>query len=95
LDPLTQSVANNATQQCFIDKTFNRISIILDGIAKQNHAWNGGDQSEGINVDNLLLSHLMNENQDHDQIMVITLKLTLPKKYKANVVNKKPNKDWG
>ncbi|MCD9559087.1 hypothetical protein HAX54_016819, partial [Datura stramonium] len=32
LDALTQSVANNIIGGCFMDKTFNRISIILDKI---------------------------------------------------------------
>ncbi|MCD7458091.1 hypothetical protein HAX54_037138 [Datura stramonium] len=54
-------VANNATGACFVDKTFNRIAIILDRIVKRNHAWNRGDKSGGINLCNLSLSHLMKE----------------------------------
>ncbi|MCD9559089.1 hypothetical protein HAX54_016821 [Datura stramonium] len=41
----------------------------MDRITKHNHAWRGGDQSGGINVGTPLLSQLMKENPDHDQIM--------------------------
>ncbi|MCD9639233.1 hypothetical protein HAX54_023636 [Datura stramonium] len=50
LDPLTQSIGDNVIAGCFIDKTFNQIVIILDRIAKHNHAWHEGDQSGGINM---------------------------------------------
>ncbi|MCD9644934.1 hypothetical protein HAX54_033468, partial [Datura stramonium] len=43
LDPLTQSVANNVIGGCFIDKTGNRITTILDKIDRNNHAWHAGD----------------------------------------------------
>ncbi|MCD7454895.1 hypothetical protein HAX54_026426 [Datura stramonium] len=32
---------------CFMDKTFNRISIILHKIEKHNHVWHGGDRGVG------------------------------------------------
>ncbi|MCE3052299.1 hypothetical protein HAX54_052155, partial [Datura stramonium] len=41
------------------DKAFNRIAIILDRIAKHNHAWHGGDQSGGLDVVTPSLSHLI------------------------------------
>ncbi|MCD7463820.1 hypothetical protein HAX54_051469, partial [Datura stramonium] len=69
LDALTQSVANNTTGGSFKDKTFNHIAIILDKIAKHNHAWHGGDHSGGINVGTPSLSTLVKENQEHDQMM--------------------------
>ncbi|MCD7458820.1 hypothetical protein HAX54_039286, partial [Datura stramonium] len=47
--------------------------IIVDRIAKHSPAWHEGDQSGGLNVVTPSLSHLMNENQDLDQIMVSIL----------------------
>ncbi|MCD7470588.1 hypothetical protein HAX54_010564, partial [Datura stramonium] len=49
LEALTQSVDNNSIGGCFKENTSNRIVIVLNKIANHNHAWHGGDQSEGIN----------------------------------------------
>ncbi|MCD7449343.1 hypothetical protein HAX54_051532, partial [Datura stramonium] len=61
-----------------MEKTFNRIAVILDKIEKHNHAWHGGDQSRGINVGTPSLSNLMKENQECDQMMAtMATKITL------------------
>ncbi|MCD7468852.1 hypothetical protein HAX54_007367 [Datura stramonium] len=92
LDALKQPVANNDTFRCFMEKTFNKIAIILDKIAKHNYAWHGGDQSGGINVGTPSLSHLIKENQDHDQMMAsmeINVALLIKKltKFEVNKVD--------
>ncbi|MCE0481532.1 hypothetical protein HAX54_039342, partial [Datura stramonium] len=61
---------NNAVGYCFMEKTFNQIAIILDPIAKHNHALHGGDQNRGLNMGTPSLSRLIKENQDCDQMMV-------------------------
>ncbi|MCD9643349.1 hypothetical protein HAX54_030752, partial [Datura stramonium] len=50
LDPLTQSVVNNMTGGCFLDKTFARITIILDKIAKHNQDWHASDNGGGVKI---------------------------------------------
>ncbi|MCD7466774.1 hypothetical protein HAX54_003787, partial [Datura stramonium] len=62
---------NNAADRRFMDKIFNWIAIILNWIAKHNHAWHNGEKSGGINVGTPSLSHLMKKNQDRDQMMAV------------------------
>ncbi|MCE0481004.1 hypothetical protein HAX54_038325, partial [Datura stramonium] len=84
LDPFTRSMANNVARGCFMDKTYNRIATILDRIIKHNQAWHASDQSGGIHVGSPSMTHLMKENQEHDQLMtamttnitLLTMKLT-------------------
>ncbi|MCD7461209.1 hypothetical protein HAX54_045532 [Datura stramonium] len=71
LDSLTQEVANNPTNGCFMDKKYNHIATILDRIAKHDHAWHGRDQSGGMNVGTPSLAYLMKENQERGQMMVL------------------------
>ncbi|MCD7459200.1 hypothetical protein HAX54_040282, partial [Datura stramonium] len=90
LDSLSQSVANNAAGGCFMDKTYNFIATILDGVVKHNHAWNFHDQSGGVNAGIPSLTHFMKENQDQDQMMatIVTNIALLTKKLIENKVKK-------
>ncbi|MCD9559762.1 hypothetical protein HAX54_018011, partial [Datura stramonium] len=93
------SIPNNATGGCFMDMTFSRIAIILEKIAKHKYAWNGGDQGGGINIGTPSLSHLMKENQEHDQMLatmdtniaILTKKLTESEAKKMHAINETTN----
>ncbi|MCD7458451.1 hypothetical protein HAX54_038289, partial [Datura stramonium] len=71
LDALTQSVANTTTDGCYMDRTFNKIAIILDIIAKHNHSWRGGDQSGGINTSTMLATHPVAMDRNISKVTLI------------------------
>ncbi|MCD9646983.1 hypothetical protein HAX54_037260 [Datura stramonium] len=68
LDPLTLSVTNNATGGCFMSKMFARIAITLDKITKHNQAWHAGDNSWGISIGALSMTHFIKENKGNSRM---------------------------
>ncbi|XP_070019957.1 uncharacterized protein [Nicotiana sylvestris] len=70
LDAMKQSIAKNATDGSFVDKTFARITQILDKMAKHNHAWHSEDTTGGIAYGTPSLTTMIKENQERDQVIV-------------------------
>ncbi|XP_009588554.1 uncharacterized protein [Nicotiana tomentosiformis] len=94
LDPLNQSIAKNAADGSFMDKTFSRVTQILDKIAKHNHAWHSEDTAGGIEYGTPSLTNMIKENQESDQVIaglatninVLTKMFTESQTKKVNVV---------
>ncbi|XP_019244373.1 PREDICTED: uncharacterized protein LOC109224241 [Nicotiana attenuata] len=94
LDPMNQAIAKNAADGSFMDKSFARVTQILDKMAKHNQAWHSEDTSGGIAYGFPSLTNLIKENQERDQIIaglativnVLTKMLTESQTKKVNVV---------
>nr|XP_009595482.2 uncharacterized protein LOC104091772 [Nicotiana tomentosiformis] len=69
LDPLNQSIANNTADGSFMDKTFTRITQILDKMAEHNQAWYSEDTTGGIAYGTPSLTNMIKENQERDQVI--------------------------
>ncbi|XP_075080104.1 uncharacterized protein LOC142165453 [Nicotiana tabacum] len=69
LDTMNQSIANNATDESFMDKTFARITQILDKMVKHNQVWNSEDTTSGIAYGTPSLTNMIKENQERDQVI--------------------------
>ncbi|XP_033513295.1 uncharacterized protein [Nicotiana tomentosiformis] len=67
LDLLNQSIAKNAADGSFMDKTFTRITQILDKMAEHNQAWHSEDTTGGIAYGTPSLTNMIKENQERDQ----------------------------
>ncbi|MCE0482138.1 hypothetical protein HAX54_040576 [Datura stramonium] len=67
LDSLAQSVANTAANSYFMDKTFARITIILNKITKYNQARHAGDNGVGVPIGAPSINHMIKENQERDK----------------------------
>nr|XP_016467268.1 PREDICTED: uncharacterized protein LOC107789902 [Nicotiana tabacum] len=95
LDPLNQSIANNVVDGYFMDKTFTRVTQILDKMAEHNQAWHSLDTTGGIAYSTPFLTNMIKENQERDQIarkqiMSIILKAVTkdnPTKVLDNTIN--------
>nr|XP_016483090.1 PREDICTED: uncharacterized protein LOC107803814 [Nicotiana tabacum] len=70
LDPLNQSIAKNVADGSFMDKTFTRVTQILDKMAKHNQAWHLEDTKGGIAYGTPFLTNMIKENQKRDQVIV-------------------------
>nr|XP_009782958.1 PREDICTED: uncharacterized protein LOC104231631 [Nicotiana sylvestris] len=70
LDPMNQAIAKNAANRSFMDKSFARVTQILDKMAKHNQAWHSEDTTGGISYGSPSLSNLIKENQERDQVIV-------------------------
>ncbi|XP_070031677.1 uncharacterized protein [Nicotiana tomentosiformis] len=70
LDPMNQYLAKNAADDSFMDKTFARITQILDKMAEHNKAWHSEDTMGGITYGTPSLTSMIKENQERDQIIV-------------------------
>ncbi|XP_009628374.1 uncharacterized protein [Nicotiana tomentosiformis] len=70
LDPLHQSIAKNSVDGSFMDKTFTRITQILDKMAEHNQAWHSKDTTGGIAYGTPTLTNMIKENQERDQVIV-------------------------
>ncbi|XP_070014947.1 uncharacterized protein [Nicotiana sylvestris] len=70
LDPMNQAIAKNATDGSFMDKSFARVTQILDKMAKHNQAWHSEDTTRGISYGSASLSNLIKENQERYQVIV-------------------------
>nr|XP_009795132.1 PREDICTED: uncharacterized protein LOC104241874 [Nicotiana sylvestris] len=70
LDPMNQAIAKNAADGSFMDKSFARVTQILDKMAKHNQAWHSEDTTGGISYGSPSLSNLIKENQERDQVIV-------------------------
>ncbi|XP_075097922.1 uncharacterized protein LOC107803687 [Nicotiana tabacum] len=94
LDPLNQSIEKNATDGSFMDKTFTRITQILDKMAEHNQAWHSEDTTGGIAYGTPSLTNMIKENQERDQVIaglatninVLTKMCTENQTKKVNVV---------
>ncbi|XP_019241300.1 PREDICTED: serum response factor homolog B-like [Nicotiana attenuata] len=94
LDPMNQSIAKNAADGSFMDKTFARITQILGKMAKHNHPWHSEDTTGGILFGTPSLTNMIKENQERDQVIVglvtnvnvLTKMFTESQTIKVNVV---------
>ncbi|XP_070047270.1 uncharacterized protein [Nicotiana tomentosiformis] len=94
LDPLNQSIEKNAEDGYFIDKTFARITQILDKMAEDNQAWHLEDTTGEIAYGTPSLTNMIKENQERDQVIaglatninVLTKMFTENQTKKVNVV---------
>ncbi|XP_070002885.1 uncharacterized protein [Nicotiana sylvestris] len=69
LDPMNQSIAKNATDGSFMDKSFARVTQILDKMAKHNEAWHSEDTIGGIAYGSPSLTTMIKENQERYQVI--------------------------
>ncbi|XP_070054520.1 uncharacterized protein [Nicotiana tomentosiformis] len=69
LDQLNQSIAKNVADGLFMDKTFTRITQILDKMAEHNQAWHSEDTTGGIAYGTPSLTNMIKENQERDQVI--------------------------
>ncbi|XP_019246263.1 PREDICTED: uncharacterized protein LOC109225910 [Nicotiana attenuata] len=69
LDPMNQAIAKNAADGSFMDKSFARVTQILDNMAKHNQAWHSEDTSGGVAYGSPSLTNLIKENQERDHII--------------------------
>ncbi|XP_019227294.1 PREDICTED: uncharacterized protein LOC109208620 [Nicotiana attenuata] len=67
LDAMNQSIAKNAADGSFMDKTFARITQILDKMAKHKKAWHSEETTGGIAYGTPSLNNMIKENQQRDQ----------------------------
>ncbi|XP_070015158.1 uncharacterized protein [Nicotiana sylvestris] len=94
LDPTNQSIAKNAANESFMDKTFTRFTQILDKMAQHNQAWHSEDTTCGISYGSTSLTNLIKDNQERDQVTaglatnvnVLTKIFTESQTKKVNVV---------
>ncbi|XP_070025323.1 uncharacterized protein [Nicotiana sylvestris] len=94
LDPMNQSIAKNAADGSFMDKSFTRVTQILDKMAKHNQAWHSKDTTGGITYGSPSLSNMIKENQERDQVIAglatnvnaVTKMFTKSQTKKVNVV---------
>nr|XP_009615901.1 uncharacterized protein LOC104108540 [Nicotiana tomentosiformis] len=94
LDPLNQSIEKNAMDGSFMDKTFTRITQILDKMAEHNQAWHSEDTTGRIAYGTPSLTNMIKENQERDQVIaglatninVLTKMFTENQTKKVNVV---------
>ncbi|XP_070028714.1 uncharacterized protein [Nicotiana sylvestris] len=94
LDSINQSIAKNATDGSFMDKTFARVTQILDKMAQHNQAWHSEDTTGGIAYGSPSLTTMIKENQERDQVIaglatnvnVLTKMFTESQTKKVNVV---------
>ncbi|XP_009588638.2 uncharacterized protein [Nicotiana tomentosiformis] len=94
LDPMNQSIDKNAADGSFMDKTFARVTQILDKMVKHNQAWHSEDTTGGIAYGTPSLTNMIKENQERDQVItglatnvnVLTKMFTESQTKKVNVV---------
>nr|XP_009629006.1 uncharacterized protein LOC104119263 [Nicotiana tomentosiformis] len=94
LDPLNQSIAKNVADGSFMDKTFTRVTQILDKMAEHNQAWHSEDTTGEITYGTPALTNMIKENQERDQVItrlstninVLTKMFTKRQTKKVNVV---------
>ncbi|XP_070029691.1 uncharacterized protein [Nicotiana sylvestris] len=94
LDPMNQSIAKNAADGSFMDKSFARVTQILDKMAKHNQAWHSEDITGGTAYGSPFLTTMIKENQERDQVIaglatnvnVLTKMFTESQTKKVNVV---------
>ncbi|XP_070008217.1 uncharacterized protein [Nicotiana sylvestris] len=91
---MNQSIAKNAADGSFMDKTFARITQILNKMAKHNQAWHSEDITSEIAYGSPSLANMIKENQERDQVIaglptivnVLTKKITERQTKKVNEV---------
>ncbi|XP_070017317.1 uncharacterized protein [Nicotiana sylvestris] len=70
LDPMNQSTTKNAANGSFMEKSFARVTQILDKMAKHNQAWHSEDATDGIAYGSPSLTTMIKENQERDQVIL-------------------------
>ncbi|XP_070022971.1 uncharacterized protein [Nicotiana sylvestris] len=69
LDHMNQYIAKNVVDGSFMDKSFSRVTQILDKMAKHNQPWHSEDTTGGITYGSPSLSNMIKENQERDQVI--------------------------
>nr|XP_016490083.1 PREDICTED: uncharacterized protein LOC107809902 [Nicotiana tabacum] len=94
LDPMYQSIDKNAADGSLMDKSFARVTQILDKMKKHIQAWHSEDTTGGIAYGSPSLTTMIKENQERDQaiaglatnVNVLTKIFTESQTKKVNVV---------
>nr|XP_009615999.1 uncharacterized protein LOC104108623 [Nicotiana tomentosiformis] len=94
LDQMNQSISKNAEDGSFMDKTFARVTQILDKMAEHNQASHSEDTMSGIAYGTPSLTKMIKRNQEGDQVIarlatnvnVLTKMFTESQTKKVNVV---------
>ncbi|XP_060170554.1 uncharacterized protein LOC132601489 [Lycium barbarum] len=89
LDPITQSIANNAADACFMDKTYTRVTNILTRLTTHNQAWHSNNANV-IPYGNAMIQNMVKENQNTKQTLaqLATNISLLTKKFDENQIKK-------
>ncbi|XP_070054892.1 uncharacterized protein [Nicotiana tomentosiformis] len=66
---MNQSIAKNAADGSFMDKTFVRVTQILYKMAEHNKAWHSKDTTGGIAYSSPSLTNMIKKNQERDQVI--------------------------
>ncbi|XP_019266419.1 PREDICTED: uncharacterized protein LOC109243865 [Nicotiana attenuata] len=90
LDPMNQAIAKNAADGSFMDKSFARVTQILDKMSNHNQAWHSEDTTGGITYGSPSLNNMLKKNQERDQVIagLATNVNVLTKMFTANQTKK-------
>ncbi|XP_059295397.1 uncharacterized protein LOC132048719 [Lycium ferocissimum] len=66
LDPVTQSIANKAADGCFMDKSYTRVTNILNKLTTHNQAWHSNN-TDVVPYGSVMIQNMVKENQDTQQ----------------------------
>ncbi|XP_070010742.1 uncharacterized protein [Nicotiana sylvestris] len=69
LDPTNQSIVKNAVDGSFMDKSFVRVTQILDKMPKHNQAWHLEDTTGRSAYGSPSLTTMIKENKERDQVI--------------------------
>ncbi|XP_059306369.1 uncharacterized protein LOC132057782 [Lycium ferocissimum] len=68
LDPVTQSVANNAANGCFMNKSYRRVTNMLDRLTTHNQAWHSKN-ADFVPYGSPMIQHMVKDNLDTQQTL--------------------------
>ncbi|XP_059292389.1 uncharacterized protein LOC132045828 [Lycium ferocissimum] len=89
LDPVTKSIANNATDGCFMNKSYRRVTNILDRLTTHNQALHLSN-ADIVPYGSVMIQNMVKENQDTQQTLaeLATNISLLTKKFDENQIKK-------
>ncbi|XP_060200567.1 uncharacterized protein LOC132628821 [Lycium barbarum] len=68
LDPVRQSLANNAADGCFMNKSYRRVTHTLDRLTTYNQAWHSNND-DIMPYGSVMIQNMVKENQDTQQTL--------------------------
>ncbi|XP_059311633.1 uncharacterized protein LOC132063190 [Lycium ferocissimum] len=68
LDPVKQSVANNAADGCFMNKSYRRVTNILDRLTTPNQAWHSNN-ADIVPYGSTMIQNMVKKNLDTQQTL--------------------------
>lgn len=69
LDPLNQSIVNNASDDYFMDKIYTHSCNLMDKVTRHNEELRSSNTSGDISYGNPMLTMIIKENQEGDQMI--------------------------